>query len=330
MKDQAQTIQKLQQENEELRKSNEELMKHVLFQPITPSSTSNHKPLSTMNPTSSSSGSEGNYSPDAPPAPASMFDNLYDFNLFENLQLLQPQQPATFNIQAPDLFYLNHATIPDWDISKVLSEKGEIIATEEEQQRISKDLLTNYPLLAPALMSIILRHTLSMEIVASLAKDLKKEIHENYEDTLPTEEEMERIKARINRLKIKDSEKEKEEDMDELTMLHNCLSNHYSHYALHRAIGNSHEEAFRKFKECQIAEREKAKNGDNNKGKSLQNIQLYSRVAGDLLRYPQRMSRMRHVLKSRPEFKSPLRKSTTKNGNLIDQVEERPVASTSG
>jgi hypothetical protein len=51
--------------------------------------------------------------------------------------------------------YLSHAAIPDWDFSSIIPK-----TTTANQNQI--DLLRTYPLLGPALMSIVLHHTFNM------------------------------------------------------------------------------------------------------------------------------------------------------------------------
>ncbi|KAF1805958.1 Skn-1-like basic-leucine zipper transcription factor [Mucor lusitanicus] len=48
--------------------------------------------------------------------------------------------------------YLAHATVPNWDLSQLL----------RKPHSSSVDLIRNYPLLAPALMSIVIQHTMTM------------------------------------------------------------------------------------------------------------------------------------------------------------------------
>lgn len=59
--------------------------------------------------------------------------------------------------------YLSHAVMPDWDLNRILKKEREIGTPANE-------LFYKYPLLAPALMSIVLGHTMTMtaqDLVAS-------------------------------------------------------------------------------------------------------------------------------------------------------------------
>jgi hypothetical protein len=336
------TIRVLKEENAKLRKSNEELMKQVLNQPITPPSSSGDElPYS-----SSSSGSEGHYSPEPIP---SMFqfqlNDIYDFNLFDQQTLTQPaqqsqQQPMQINDSA-NMFFLNHATMPDWDIHQVLGEKGRPVTSEEHQRQLSRELITNYPLLAPALMSIVLRHTLSLEYVSSLAKELEGSFSNHHAKSSTVEDDqetlrgvdMEDLKASFNSLDIEDTKREaiKKEDREQTTeemaekkandltdehlanmMLEKCFPS----YVLMRARGLSHQQVVDRCRECmkheyikqelrEIKKQAKQKNSESKQSKwstNTQTLQTYCRVAGSLLRHPQRMTRVSQVLKKEIEF----------------------------
>lgn len=317
-------------------------MKQVLSHPITPPSTSGDELLST----SSSSGSEGHHSPEHVP---SMFqfqlNDIYDFNLFDP-QALTPsnqqtqQQPMPSN-DFSNMFFLNHAVMPDWDIHQVLGEKGNHVTSEEHQRQLSRELITDYPLLAPALMSIILRHTLSMEYVASLAKE--------YKETLPIDDgkcntaeddqvtlrgvDMEDLKASFKSLKIEESKKDDDnkhkdnkiteenikKEASELTegeLTDIMLTKYFSMYVIMRTRGLSHQQIIERCREClkrhylkkALKEREKQnkqKDAENKSSKwssNTQTLQAYCRVASSLLRRPQRMTRVSQVLKKEIEF----------------------------
>lgn len=313
------TIEELRKENEQLKQSNQELLKKV-SQPVTPPSSSLSS-IESFN--ASSSSSEGNHSPEAP-APMFQFQlsDLYDVSLFDNQpQQQQQQQP----IDAASLFYLNHAVMPDFDMSEVLGEKGKPVNTEELQREISREMLHENPLLAPALMAIVLRHTLSLEYVQSLADQLKNELvlhsktnkNDNDDDDATVKgDELDDIKASINRLQLEDKPEEKKEEESEEEFIRGLLTNHFPYYAYQRALGKSHDEIVEKCKKChndpttpcriksvqEVEEAKKAKNEANSGNKNLQTLQTYCRVAGALLRHPQRMARVRHVLKENIDF----------------------------
>lgn len=305
-------------------------MKQLLNQPITPPSSGSSDEVFSN---SSTSGSEGHHSPEAPPVP-NMFqfqlNDLYDFNLFEQQQQ-QQQQPSLADVN--NLFYLNHAVMPDWDIHQVLGEKGGATTREELQQQVSRDLLTDYPLLAPALMSIILRHTLSLEYVTSLANEFAESIGADLSRTeTPVEEDEDEKplkKTNEKTLRIEGSPEKalKEEEDDELdtskmsdaelsTLI---LNNYFTHYAIDRARGFTHEETIGRFRRCmedknskcnrkraKKAAQKKAKEengGSSQDGKfKLMTLQAYCRVAGTLLRNPQRMTQVNKVLKEEIAF----------------------------
>lgn len=92
-----------------------------------------------------------------------------DNNINDNWDILysQPVITNTNNI------YLAHASLPDWDMSNIYEKKNHRLVSENTK------LIHTYPLLAPALMSIVLNHTITMTT---------KEIVSNstlYDPTLP-------------------------------------------------------------------------------------------------------------------------------------------------
>jgi hypothetical protein len=339
------TIKGLKDENAKLRKSNQDLMKQVLSQPITPPTSSGDELLS-------SSGSEGHQSPEPVP---SLFqfqlNDIYDFNLFDQQTLNQPDQPMQINDSA-NMFFLNHATMPDWDIHQVLGEKGRPVTSEEHQSQLSKELISNYPLLAPALMSIVLRHTLSLEYVTSLAKELEGTLSTDHvkSSTIDDDQEtlrgvdMEDLKASFNSLKIEDikkkeeeeeeeEEEEKENDDDEkLTeeekaerkanklkdeeLVDMMLNDYFAYYAVMRARGFTHQQLVDRCREClkqkylkkslrenkKQAKQKAAESKSSKWSTNAQTLQTYCRVAGSLLRHPQRMAHVRQVLKKEIVF----------------------------
>lgn len=96
---------------------------------------------STLN---SSSSDESNLS--SPPNLFSDFPDNWDF------VLPQSQQDT----------YLAHATVPDWNIDQVLSKETSVVPNNQL-------LFQQYPLLAPALMSIVLTHTMTLSTDEILA-----------------------------------------------------------------------------------------------------------------------------------------------------------------
>lgn len=93
---------------------------------------------STLNLSSSSSSDESTLS--SPPNLFSEFPDGWDFVL-----------PEENNNNT----YLSHALVPHWNINQVLSKETSQVVT-------APNLFQQYPLLAPALMSIVLTHTMTM------------------------------------------------------------------------------------------------------------------------------------------------------------------------
>ncbi|KAI8637260.1 hypothetical protein BD408DRAFT_424862 [Parasitella parasitica] len=331
------TINDLKQENEKLRRANQDIMQQLLVQPITPPSSSSDE---------SSSGSEGHNSPSTlPPAYQFQLNDLYDFNLFDQ----QAQQANQQMNESSNLFYLNHATMPDWDMTQVLGEKGKSISAEDYQRELSKELINDYPLLAPALMSIVLRHTLSLEYVTALAKEFSEKVGADMADqdhltSKRGEEDQETLrgvdiddlKASFNSLQIEDAEEpeasSEKETLSELELTQKMLTKHFRFYVLYRARGLSHKEIMEKCRPCLTGE-SKCGSGKKDKSKekcstnnSMHTLQAYCRVAGNLLKHPHRMSRVSEVLKKEIEFTQNKHTSQVQSHykNLFGPVQNKP------
>ncbi|MBM6387037.1 MAG: hypothetical protein JSY10_24080 [Paenibacillus sp.] len=96
---------------------------------------------------SSSSSDESNLS--SPPNLFTDFPDNWDFVL--------PQQTTQDS-------YIASAVVPDWNIDTVLSKETSLLHPSQNQM-----LLKQYPLLAPALMSIVIAHTMTMSTDELLA-----------------------------------------------------------------------------------------------------------------------------------------------------------------
>lgn len=71
---------------------------------------------------------------------SSSYPSSYSLTSTSNMDTLNPR------------IYLAHATVPNWDLSNLF----------RKESSSTVDLIHNYPLLAPALMSIVIQHTMTM------------------------------------------------------------------------------------------------------------------------------------------------------------------------
>lgn len=312
------TIENLKKENSELRTANEELTQQIRNQPITP-------PTSDDLFSSSSSGSEGHHSPESRPVPAVFqfqMEDLYDFSLFNQ----QQQQPQNM-IDTSNLFYLNHAVMPNWDIHQVLGEKGAPISSEEAQRQVSRDLIADYPLLAPALMSIVIRHTLTLEYVASLAKEFSEATGASLTTETTKKKKMLELEQGKETMEQAEKEEPKEKNDERLTdeeFVESVLVNYLPSYLFLRARGKSHDEIIASFRACsdsgnskcqvkKVKKAEKKTKAKETKSHSkVSMLHTYCRVAGTLLKHPHQMSQVRNVLKQEIAF------SHNKHTSLIE------------
>ncbi|KAL0081826.1 hypothetical protein J3Q64DRAFT_1753728 [Phycomyces blakesleeanus] len=86
------------------------------------------------------------------------FDDLYDFGPFNNI--------------LTNSTYLSYTVIPDFDFFRNMSGKGSrlnICDANETGDNDDVELIRTYPLLAPALMSIVMHHTFTLNYAAYLA-----------------------------------------------------------------------------------------------------------------------------------------------------------------
>lgn len=106
---------------------------------------------STLNLTNSTTSSSDESNLSSPPNLFTDFPDNWDFVLPQQ----QEQQRDT---------YLAHTTVPNWNIDQVLSKETSVVPATDSQL-----LFKQYPLLAPALMSIVLTHTMTMSTDEILA-----------------------------------------------------------------------------------------------------------------------------------------------------------------
>lgn len=85
-------------------------------------------------------------------SPPSIMDTLLDF--------------ATFSNNSSNDTYLSYSLMPTLDFSAVLADK---LSSPPSSQEDRQELMAVYPLLAPALASIVLRHTFHLHYVAYLS-----------------------------------------------------------------------------------------------------------------------------------------------------------------
>ncbi|ORE08733.1 hypothetical protein BCV72DRAFT_303406 [Rhizopus microsporus var. microsporus] len=148
-------------------------------------------------------------SPDTEPSPMLSNDNNNQSNAVDDWDFVLPDFPSS----QPDTF-ISQAVVPSFN--QVFLSKEQ----QQQQQVHSSDLIRQYPLLAPALMSIVLSHTMTMSTDQLLAS--AKLIPPS---PLPSKKETEAVwnllepirimNERNNRLAITDTENQKEEEEEE-------------------------------------------------------------------------------------------------------------------
>ncbi|KAG1152899.1 hypothetical protein G6F37_000242 [Rhizopus arrhizus] len=302
------TIHSLKEENTKLRKANEELMQQLLQQPpLAPSTSTTSDELV-------SSSSEGQSSPEQLTNLPFQFtlDDMYDFSLFDRPEQ-QPEQPV-FNLNTFNSFYLNHTVTPSWNIHHLLTDKIKSSTDQEERLDVARKLLLEYPLMGAALMSIVLRHTMTLEYVTQLANEFSDLTINN--SKIVTEEKQPKARALIENKP--EQEQEEKFDTDKISdeeLMNYIFTYNFSHYAFSRARGLKHNAILLEWRDClkthkhcqedfikKMRINEDAKPSKSKGSKSnnkLQTLQTYCKVAGTLLRHPQRMSNVNKVLREK-------------------------------
>ncbi|KAI8989289.1 hypothetical protein BDB01DRAFT_781271 [Pilobolus umbonatus] len=266
VQEQEKMIESLQAENTQLKAANEELTEKLISPPSLLPNFSSSQELSL---------SEGIYSP------------LRDISSF-------PFQPSdAFNILDESnnhySYYLSYTTLPDWDMHQILGEKS---APIPQQSPLSiQTLMTDYPLLAPALMSIIIRHTLSLEYVVSMVNEFKSDI-------IPL---------------IKTDEEEVEENEDRGELVQHMMTDYFPHFVNLRGRGLHPKELLNKCKDnlTKHTVRHRLWNSKKSSKKLKENktvnrfdtLHNYCKVAGTLLRHPHRMAEIDKVLGEKIGFR---------------------------
>lgn len=125
----------------------------------------------------SSSPSDAYHTSDSSDSPPdlNMFDdfNVQQFTLSSEQQLSTTTTSQFWDLSTLPEFnindmYLSHAMMPHWDINNVLSKSNEQTSPNNNNTN-TMEIFQKYPLLAPALMSIVIGHTMTLS-----ANDLLK------------------------------------------------------------------------------------------------------------------------------------------------------------
>ncbi|KAI8886663.1 hypothetical protein K501DRAFT_177271 [Backusella circina FSU 941] len=284
------TIDKLKEENAKLKKANEDLMQQLLLnQAITPPASDNASPDSSFD-NSPVSVPESTL-PNTFQFP---FDDFYELNLF-NIPPPPSQDSALF---------INHMSLPEWNIPKVLDDKQHttLLSSYEAIYDDASEIIHQYPLLAPALMSIVLRHTLSLEYVQSYAQELQQEMKQ---------EDMKKKEKAKDGFTLEYIVEEESEELTDEELSNYMLNYSFSRYVSYRMCGLSHQQVINRAKHClkgrkqemhakmaakdiKLQEQKKKKQQFEQKKNTLF---TYCQVAGKLLRNPERMANVGSVIK---------------------------------
>lgn len=264
------------------------------------------QPGLTVSPPSSSS-SDSNSPPD-------FMEALLDFNLFNNTNINRNNT------------YLSHTLMPDFDLSHVLGDKlaHPPSSIQLEEQR---ELMTMYPLLAPTLASIVIRHTFTLHYFAYLSNAFPYDSstavsskHDNILDIMHPEDwvtaatkrgddgdpnnhgQDKLVPAHVVDRRRESSIKSSDNNDDEMwtrEFEREVIQGHYAYYAMMRLRGLSHDEIMRRCQVCmerrKEVERQRRQKAATSCGK-FQTLQAFTSVASALLRSPSRSPMIAEVI----------------------------------
>ncbi|KAI9267430.1 hypothetical protein BY458DRAFT_437265 [Sporodiniella umbellata] len=294
-------INDLKRENERLLKANRELMEQMISQPPLMASPPSQPSMNEEH--ISSSSSEGQCSPEPFRFP---LDNLYNFGLFD-----QPEQAFTSDTFSS--LFINHAAVPDIDFHRVLSDKMGVEATEEGTEQEAANILKDHPLLGAALMSIVLRHTMSLECVVSAAKQIS---HEDIKEETPNEEveDKKTDKKTKSNMRIENAP-EKGSPITKVEIYEYIFNHCFGYYAFLRAKGRSHENIMARFAECFEGNSECAKKflqtvrpdqvvpeHETKDTPYRKKLHAYCKVAATLLKNPKRMAHVGKIINQKLNY----------------------------
>ncbi|CAO3628346.1 unnamed protein product [Cunninghamella echinulata] len=168
-------IDQLKQENKKLQALNGQLMEEIMQLKLQQQS-SNITPLpSELKPPSQNELPEQQamavtpISSTSSHSPPNFMDSLLDFNLFNSIDFnnTNTNDNDTNANNNNNTTYLAHALIPSFDLSRVLDDK---LSQPPSSIGNQHELMNMYPLLAPALASIVIKHTFTLHYVAYLSE----------------------------------------------------------------------------------------------------------------------------------------------------------------
>ncbi|ORZ09565.1 hypothetical protein BCR42DRAFT_423668 [Absidia repens] len=312
-------IEKLKQDNKQLNKLNEQLVQEVMQlrmrqQQQSPPPESQAQPLQvqqqqhyqyqqqqplTVSPPTSDTNS-----------PPDFVESLLDFNLFNNNT------------------YLSHSLMPDFDLSRVLNDKlaNPPSTINLEQHR---ELMTMYPLLAPALASIVIRHTFTLHYISYLTDYNATRPKNEVLDIMHPDDWATALSTGFGKNNLGDDglnigndsgnkllsthlveqhsatpSNDGDSDNEEAWMKdleRKMIRNHYPYYAFMRMRGFSHEQIMQRCKICMEqkieSERQRRRKAATSCSRS-QTFHGFTSVAASLLRNPSRSPMIAGVMQS--------------------------------
>ncbi|KAI9275992.1 hypothetical protein BY458DRAFT_506732 [Sporodiniella umbellata] len=229
----------------------------------------------------------------------------------QHLGLFDPPDLLNLNTEPFGPFFFDHAMMPDWNLERMIKKPSLAVAQSSwVKNEPTHPLLSDHPLLAPALMSILLHHAMSLEdvdVYPALFSESKRPAvtKKRIQEAVPSES--------VSRLDTITNEE----------IMTYVLTYYYSYYMFCRTVGLGHARILEKSRHCityqkyytrdffkKMRNQEIAQKRDQaNRGK-LRTLQVYCKVATAVLKQPQRMTQIRKVLSENIRFSQSQRPQT--------------------
>ncbi|KAI8100210.1 uncharacterized protein BX664DRAFT_323177 [Halteromyces radiatus] len=272
-------------------------------------------------------------------SPPDFMESVLDFNLFNHTN---------------NNTYLSYTMIPDFDLSRVLGDK---LANPPSSNNFEdhKELMTTCPLMAPALASIVIRHTFTLHYMAYLAKIFpsnatkpKNEVLDimhpddwilaassnttkiQYGDDDPNDNHDHNkivsthiVEKKMDSTFDNDSTTEKDsttEEDDLKNLERKILLEHYPYYAFMRLRGFSHDKIIQRCKAClehQMADQRQRRRKEASTCHNLRVVRGFASVATTLLRNPSKTPLITGVMANSKSCQVNYKNNKTKSSLLM-------------
>ncbi|ORX44092.1 hypothetical protein DM01DRAFT_1386947 [Hesseltinella vesiculosa] len=317
--EQDEEIMALKQDMRRLKQLNEQILTDLASSRLQVQRLEEKQQLQSLTPPSSSLSSSS--STGVSPPPVDFMDSFLDINMFN----------------APSHSFVAHAVMPDLDLSHVLDDKLQRPLAALDGDLSHHDIMLQYPLLAPALASIVLQHTFTMHYHAYLHNTFPYNADQThlgksgFLDILRPEDFVNSVSELL--APRAESGGDGFDDDSALTLASShttavpsakktspgkpysrqfekrVLRYHYPYYAFLRLRGFSHEQVMERAVHCS-EEHERKKMEKACSVSNFKALQGFMAVASSVFRHPERMPHVAQVIKNTPACQPKSKKSS--------------------